>query len=84
MMHTAPHLLGPICVFEPQTLSSTVPILQDSKSLYGGYGGAGHGASSSEAVSKQREEKFFELLGEQILTMQRVIEERLAVLEPLR
>jgi len=44
----------------------------------------GSSVALSEAACKAREEKFFELLGAQILAMQDVIEDRLAKVGPLR
>ena len=40
--------------------------------------------AQTEAACKAREEKFFELIGSQILAMQEVIEKRLDEVEPLR
>ena len=61
-------------MFEPQSLSSHIPLLQVGGNSVSGLPA---GSGLNEAVCKAREEKFFELLGEQIMAMQRVIDERL-------
>jgi hypothetical protein len=74
--------LQPSSIFEPLTLFQALTangVFSDKNHLV-----FASGSTLTEASSNRNEERFFELIGKQILAMQSKIEDRLTRVQPLR